>query len=371
MNLEGQTIAVVGGGIGGMAAAAALAQLGAHVTVYEQAEHLTEVGAGLQISANGRKVLIALGAVVAGRLDAAVLSTGTEFRDGAAGRYIAQIEPPKAGPTWYMHRADVLALLTTCAEKAGVTVKLGQSVAPGGVEADLIVAADGMHSAWRAKIDGPIAPDFTGQVAWRALIPWDNRGGTASAVLSMGHGAHVVSYPLRQGSLMNLVAVQERRDWLEDSWTQIGDPSEFRTAFAQFGGVVGEMIGAVEHVNIWALHSRPVAKTWVRGAMVLLGDAAHPTLPFMAQGACLALEDAWVLRRALQSQNNLKSALQAYENARKTRADSVVALAKGNAWRFHMPKPFAWGAQAVLAVGAHSLARRLEWVYGYDADRAL
>jgi len=120
-------------------------------------------------------------------------------------------------------------------------------------------------------------------------------------------------------------------------------------------------------VHTWALHARPVARTWHKENVALLGDAAHPTLPFMAQGACLALEDAWVLADALAASPDVASGLAAYQDGRRTRATRVVALAAGNAWRFHMGKPLAWGAQAVLAVGAGMLARRLEWVYGYDA----
>jgi salicylate hydroxylase len=369
MDLTGLNVAVVGGGIGGTAAACALAQGGADVTLYEQAPALGEVGAGIQVSANGQCVLRALGAVgVEGHISATI-SRGTEFRDGAQGRYVTRVPAPRAGPTWYMHRADLLGLLAIAAEQAGVRTEFGRVVTPGSIEADLIVAADGVKSVWRSLVDGPDSPRFTGQVAWRALVPWD-RGGD-EAVLSMGHRAHLVAYPLRQGKLLNLVAVEEATGWTRESWSEQGDPDEMRARFEDFGGVMGEVLAEVGQVHRWALHLRPVAQRWHHQNVVLLGDAAHATLPFMAQGACLALEDAWVLRAALERAGDVKSGLQTYEDTRKGRAARVVGLARGNAWRFHMGKPFAWGAQAVLALGSGLLARQLDWVYDYDATRAL
>ncbi len=364
-------VVVIGAGIGGVAAAIAFAQQGATVEVFERAHAIEEVGAGIQISANGRKVLEHLGVVSPGPHDAAITSTGTEFRDGAQGRFVARVAPPAAGPTWYMHRADLLGLLIRRAEDLGVQFTLGQRQPPGSVQASLVIAADGAKSDWRSFVDGPCDARFTRQVAWRALVPWDGQGGTSSSVLSMGSGAHVVSYPLRAGSIMNLVAVEERDNWTEEGWRLQGDRAEFRARFAQFGGLVGEMIAEAFDLHLWALHARPVAKRWFRDNTVLLGDAAHPTLPFMAQGACLALEDACVLAKAVAGSADLDSGLKLYQSARQDRVKKVVQLATGNAWRFHMPKPLAWGAQAVLALGAGQLARRLEWVYSYDATRAV
>ncbi|THH38758.1 monooxygenase [Aliishimia ponticola] len=365
MELTGLNVAVIGGGIGGVATAAALAQRGAHVTVHEQAPALTEVGAGLQVSVNGQRVLKALGAVGAGVPDTASLSRGTVFRDGPSGAAVAEIRAPLGGPTWYMHRADLLALLVRCAKDAGVELSLGHAVSPGAVQADLIVAADGVRSLWRSYVDGPVAPSFTGHVAWRAVVPWDHPSDPRASV-SLGHRAHVVSYPLRQGKLMNVVAVEERRDWRNESWSEQGDPLDFRMRFENFGGALGEVIAQAERVHTWALHARSVAQRWVKGNVVLLGDSAHPTLPFMAQGACLALEDAWVLGAALAGATDMAAGLARYTEIRQDRCRAVVNLARGNSRRFHMGWPFNWGAYAALVLGRGMLARRLEWVYGYD-----
>ena len=369
MNLKGMQVAIVGGGIGGMAAAAILAQRGAQVEVFEQAPALTEVGAGIQVSANGQRVLSAMG--VAGQA-AAHVSSGTQMRDGHTGRKVAFVPAPDAGATWYMHRADLLDLLVAAARSAGVTVNLDRVVTPGAIKSDLIIAADGGQSVWRSAIDGPVTPAFTGQVAWRALVPTkDSPVVDQPATLSMGSRAHVVSYPLRGGALMNIVAVEERSGWTQEGWRQEADIAEFRARFADFHGPEKEWIGLAETAHLWALHLRPVARQWSKGNAVLLGDAAHPTLPFMAQGACLALEDAWVLADALEGASSISEGLQRYQQARQTRAEGVVGLAKGNAWRFHLPRPWSWAAQVVLSVGAGALARRLDWVYDYDAIRAV
>ncbi|MCE8009259.1 FAD-dependent monooxygenase [Aestuariivita sp.] len=370
MELSGLSVAVIGGGIGGMAAAAALAQRGAQVRLYEQAPELSEVGAGLQISANGQVVLRALQAVGQDIPTQATLSPGTHMRAGRSGRKVAFVPPPSSGATWYMHRADLLTLLIKSAERAGVEITLGRPVTPGTVRADLIVAADGGQSTWRSVVDGPVAPAFTGQVAWRALVPCDPPvAADQPATLAMGSRAHVVSYPLRSGRSMNIVAVEERSGWTQEGWRQSGDPADFRARFADFGGATGALIARAEAVHLWALHLRPVARRWADGRVALLGDAAHPTVPFMAQGACLALEDAWVLSSALAHAGGVEAGLVAYQHARRARAEAVVALARGNAWRFHLTPPWSWGARAVLAFGAGALARRLDWVYGYDATK--
>ncbi len=364
---EGMRVAVVGGGIGGMAAATALARRGARVSLHEQADALTEVGAGLQISWNGQQVLRALAAVPeGGPPDEASPSPGTRMIDARSTRQVAFVPPPGPGPTWYLHRADLLARLTRAATDAGVELHLGRLVTPGSIAADLIIAADGGQSLWRSGVDGPVEARFSGQVAWRALVANPTPVPPAPATLAMGPRAHMVVYPLRGGRLTNIVAVEERSHWTEEGWRQPGDPDEFRARFADFRHAFGGLPDRVGEVHRWALHVRPVAGTWVQDNIALLGDAAHPTLPFMAQGACLALEDAWVLAAKVDSLG-LAEGLPAYQSARRARAARVVALARGNAWRFHLGRPWSWGAQAVLAFGAPALARRLDWVYGYDA----
>ncbi|MDA7965025.1 FAD-dependent monooxygenase [Ruegeria sp.] len=380
MDINGLTFCVIGGGIGGLAAALALRQCGAQVTVLEQAAELTEVGAGLQISANGLRVLRALG-VVDEDPAMAQRSYGTILRDYRKGRVISRMPPPQAGPTYYYHRADLLGLLHEAAQRAGVDIRQNARVAEvhthpteaeivlqtgESLRADCAIAADGGRSVIRPALNGDETPAFTHQIAWRATIPWSQRDQKPCASLTMGPGRHVVTYPLRDQRLMNIVAIEERSDWQEEGWRREGDPTDLRARFADFGGPVRDYLAKVDQAHLWALFLRPVAQNWQNGRLALLGDAAHPTLPFMAQGACLALEDAWVLRRAFFEQPGIASALAAYEAARRPRASRVVAAAGSNARNFHLRGPMRLAAQAALMAVGSRLARKYEWIYSYD-----
>lgn len=374
-------VTILGAGIGGLTAAIALAQRGVAVQVIEQAPALREVGAGIQISQNAMIVLERLG--LADQLRSVALrSNGTRlvnYRDGAP---VLPVDPPRSGPSWYVHRADLITLLAKAAEARGVSLLLGQKVKhvhPGsrqtGLEFEdgrrsdigLLIAADGVRGPGRLAIEGQGAPIFSGQVAWRAVVPWSDGVGDGRAHLAMGPGRHVVTYPLRNGHLMNLVAVEERAEVLSESWSAEGDPSDLRTRFADFGGLAGAVIARVETVNLWALSLHPVAGQWWRDQVVLLGDAAHPTLPFMAQGACLAIEDAFVLAQELSS--GAPDALARYQARRIDRARRVVALAGQNAWRFHLRAPWRQIAHAILRIAGSRAAPRLDWVYDYDVTK--
>lgn len=372
---------VIGAGIGGVAVAIALAQRGFSVRVHEQAPALAEVGAGLQISANGMAVLRGLGVdedVVA----TAVRSSGTEIRDMAQGRLVTHVPSPAAGPTYYVHRADLLNCLVVRAVALNVVFELGDRVvayqaettgcqvtlADGSTRSgSVVIAADGGQSRARHHINGAAEPTFSGQVAWRATVPGPGACTAATGRLTMGSRRHVVTYPLRGGALMNIVAVEERRDWTREGWRQQGDPNDLRDRFAGFGGAVGDILEEVQTAHLWALYLHPVARAWQKGGLVLLGDAAHPTLPFMAQGACLALEDAWVLARCLEAEG--LPGLQRFQDARRARACQVVAAAAGNARRFHLKAPVRWAAQAVLQLAGSRFASKLDWIYSHDVTR--
>mgnify|MGYP005846739185 CR=1 FL=1 len=387
--LIGREIAVLGAGVAGLAVAQALALRGARVTVYEQAEQLAEVGAGLQVTPNGAAVLRALG--LGERLAAAgVAAAGVELRDGRDGRLVARL-PPRAEPGGYrfVHRADLIDILADGARAAGVQLRLMQRITearpvPEGLRlvtaqgaefaAGLVIGADGLHSVVRAALNGPARPAFTGQVAWRATIP-DSPGAPPVAEVHMGPGRHLVTYPLRGGTLRNLVAVEERRTWVEESWSLRDDSPALAFAFEGFGPRVRDWIGRVETVWLWGLFRHPVASRWFStgpgdtGAAIL-GDAAHPTLPFLAQGANMALEDAWVLAASLAGHDTAAAALAAYQQARAARAARIVAAASRNAWAFHLRGPVRdaahLGLRTLGALAPGALAARFDWLYGHD-----
>ncbi|WP_375258750.1 FAD-dependent monooxygenase [Citreimonas sp.] len=389
MSVSGRAVTVLGAGIGGLGCALALARRGARVRVFEQSREIAEVGAGIQISPNGMRVLDALGLgdeVRAGAPRARAVS----LRNHADGREVVRLDLARLAPGQdyrFVHRADLIAALATAAREAGVEIRLGRrvhGVEPGRparlrlaggatAEADLVIGADGVHSVLRPVLEGPQKARFTGQVAWRAVIDNDIDH-PPEARVHMGPGRHLVSYPLRGGAAINLVAVEERAAWTAEGWDHADDPDALRAAFAGFGGRVPAMLGAVESVGLWGLHRHPVAGRWHGAGVALLGDAAHPTLPFLAQGANMALEDAWVLAACLDARDDTDAALARYRSLRLKRVTRVIAAAEGNAWKYHLRNPLI-RRSAHLAMGLLGRAapgrmvRGFDWLYAHDVTR--
>ena len=381
MHLRDMNVIVIGGGIAGLAAARALVRHGAQVTVLEQAGAFREVGAGLQISPNGARVLDALGLGAALR-DHALRGQAVTLRKASTGAQVLRMALPQDGPGFHMiHRADLVGLLQ--AALPGV-IRLGarvESVALDGARprvtldggevltADLVLGADGLHSVLRPLVTGQAEkPFFTGQVAWRALIPC--AGDAPEAQVFMGPGRHLVSYPLRRGSLRNIVAVEERKTWAAEGWNHRDDPAHLRAAFAGFGGPVPGWLAQVQEVYLWGLFRHPVASTWARGGAAILGDAAHPTLPFMAQGANMALEDAFALVRALERASAVPEALAAWQAARRPRVLRVIDAANRNARNYHLRGPVAALAHLALQMAEritpNAGLRQFRWIYDHD-----
>ncbi|HID49076.1 MAG TPA: monooxygenase, partial [Chromatiales bacterium] len=240
-------------------------------------------------------------------------------------------------------------------------------------EADILIGADGLHSVVRPHLNGVHAPFFTGQVAWRAIVP---AGGNLApeATVYMGPGRHLVTYPLREGREINVVAVEERREWAAEGWNHTDDPDKMRAAFASFCPEVRSLLDRADEARLWGLFRHQVAPVWQRGRVAILGDAAHPTLPFLAQGAVMALEDAWVLADSLDRAGTVGDGLAKYQSRREARAKRVVDAATGNARNYHLRfVPLRLAAHTALrlaSVLAPGFAlRRFDWLYGYDVTR--
>lgn len=367
-------ITIAGAGIGGLAAATALARDGHRVRVAERAAEIAEVGAGIQISPNGVAVLRALGLDAA--LDAAsIRSEAVRLIDGRTGREIVTLDLLRDAPDlrWHLiHRAPMIELLRVAAEDAGAVLETGHAVTPPPSGAalpgdDLLIGADGLKSAVRARVDEASKPFFTGQVAWRAVLPEADIPPVVE--VHMGPGRHLVSYPL-PGGRRNIVAVEERIGWAEEGWSHKDHPGNLSGAFVRFSPRVRGWLEKVETVHLWGLFRHRVADRWCSGHQVILGDAAHPTLPFLAQGANLALEDAWVLAAALRD-HPVSEALETYQNLRKPRASRVVQAASDNARNYHLRfPPLRFAAHAGLrlmgAVAPGAMLGRFDWLYRHD-----
>ncbi len=387
-----QEVTIIGAGVAGLTAALALAQRGFAVTVLEQADAIREVGAGLQISPNAAVVLQALGLGAA--LDAAQgRAMAVRLCDGITGEPVLNMDLARLRPTQgyhFLHRADLIAMLEAAVRAAGVQIRLLQRIetvdlsgarprlvtAQGAeVEADLLIGADGLHSKTRAALNGAATPFFTHQVAWRAVLP-EQPGAAQVAEVHMGPGRHLVSYPLRGGQLRNIVAVEERNAWVEESWSLRDDPMEMRLAFESFSPRVRGWLDQVQDVYLWGLFRHPVAKIWQRvlpkGAVAILGDAAHPTLPFLAQGAAMGIEDGFTLAAHLV-RFPLAEALPRWQAARAPRCARIVAAANGNARAYHLSGPLRGVAHLGLKIGSALspgfALSRYDWLYGHDVTR--
>ncbi len=387
-----QEVTILGAGVAGLTAALALAQKGFAVTVLEQADAIREVGAGLQISPNAAVVLQALGLGAA--LDAAQgRASAVRLCDGITGDPVLNMDLARLRPTQgyhFLHRADLIAMLETAVRAAGVQIRLLQRIetvdltgprprlvtAQGAeVEADLLIGADGLHSKTRVALNGAAPPFFTHQVAWRAVLP-ERPGAEQVAEVHMGPGRHLVSYPLRGGKFRNIVAVEERSAWVEESWSLRDDPMEMRLAFERFSPRVRGWLDQVQDVYLWGLFRHPVAEIWQRilpkGAVAILGDAAHPTLPFLAQGAAMGIEDAFTLAAHL-AKFPLAEALPRWQAARAPRCARIVAAANGTARAYHLAGPLRGIAHLGLKIGSALspgfALSRYDWLYGRDVTR--
>lgn len=377
-------IIIAGAGLGGLTLALCLARAGFDVTVLEQAAALGEVGAGVQISANGARVLHALG--LAGALEGICFRPERgEMRHWQTGevlitRPLGSASVERFGfPYYHLHRADLHATLAGAVrDVAPDAIRLSSKVA--GIESrgeriaavtatgeridgDVMIGCDGIHSAVRRALFGPDEPRFTGCVAWRATVPTERLpAGHVRPVASnwIGRGGHFVHYYLRRGELVNCVGVQERDEWLAESWSAEGRAEDFLEDFRDWHADLRVLIRNARRCFRWGLFDREPLDRWTDGHVTLLGDACHPMLPFMAQGAVMAIEDAWTLTQCLVVAGDPAAALRRYEALRRDRTAEVQRMSRANIQFFHNPDIEDLEAR----LDAHRAAHL--WLYGFD-----
>lgn len=388
-------VIIAGAGIGGLTAALALLKAGIDCEIYEQAKELQEVGAGLQISPNGNRALFNLG------LEKDVRRDGVETRDKeirlwSTGQAWSLFDPKVATaeqrygyPMYLMHRGDLHAMLVRAVQAikpdaitlqarcmdfeqddAGVRLRFEDGRSAAG---DILVGADGLHSRIRQKLFGPATPRFTGVVAWRGMVPVDRLEPHQRRSVSsqwIGPKGHATCYPVRRGQLLNFVGEVERDDWREESWIERGSLEECLSDFPNWHQDLRHIVSSTEALYKWALFLREPLPQWSVGRVTLLGDACHPTIPFLGQGANMAMEDGFVLGRCVQKYvDDPKRGLVSYENARRERTTKIVQRSAAMLNTFHNDA-LSSPTEAAKYVDAQwhpdKIRDRYDWIYTYD-----
>lgn len=389
-------VAIVGAGIAGLCAALSLSWHDVPSVVFERAPALTEVGAGIQLSPNAMHVLAQLGLDT--QIRAVACAPGAaRIKRASDKRLLLEMPLGSAAlerwgaPYLQIHRADLHAILVDAVQHCGlIDLRLGEPVSGIGpdnqvrllsgatMNAEAVWIADGIRSRLRHLVspdDG--APRPSGDIAWRALIPAAELPCAIpdeTNVWTAPH-RHFVHYPVRGGTLINLVGVSAATHDVPESWNETGDPEQFAALFGQWPEPVATLARATRAVGCWALHHRPPARRLVRGRLALLGDAAHPVLPFMAQGAAMAIEDGFALANAFITDGSVETRMRRYETDRLERVRRVQSASTRNARLFHLPNRLAGAAFStaqLLNRGDHKRnMRRLDWLYGGGPGRSI
>ena len=359
-------ILIAGAGIGGLTAALCLEKAGYQVQVFEQSEELSEIGAGLQCGANALKVLDYLGLLNAVE-PLAVAPLRADFRDQQSGEILYSIPfgsdyiSKYGAPYYQLYRPDLHGVLCgTLLQRAPDSVILNASVSgytespdkvvvkladgrefPG----DCLIAADGIKSTIRYQLLGAKAPRFTGNVAWRCVLPTERLpSGFMPKIVSnfVGFKKHAVIYYLRNQQLINFVGVVENRQWRDDSWVTKAPWQELKAEFNGWHPIVQSVIDRVDKDQCyrWALYDHKQFSNWSSGRVTLLGDAAHSTLPFIASGAAMAIEDARILERALSQTSNVSDGLQLYQNNRFARTAKIQSVSRNMGRLYHLKNKY-------------------------------
>lgn len=379
-------VGIAGGGLGGLAAALFLLRAGVEdVRVFEQQPALQELGAGIQIAPNAVRLLQRLGLSEALQAVAVPFEVPWEFRRWQDGRVLFSqpFDAERYGaPYLAIHRADLLRVLAEAVPEA--VVSLGRHVTGvdgtslvfddgSSAEFDVVIGADGIHSVVRAAIVGDESPEFTGLAAYRALVPAGAAPEFARRPVCsiwLGPRKHFVHYPVAGGAQVNLVTANPAGDWREESWTAPGEVADFLAEYEGWDAGVTSLIAAAQETKRYAFYARAPVTRWVSGRVALLGDAAHPMLPFFAQGAGQAIEDGAVLAGCLARASDVPAALRRYERLRVERATRVQRMSGERREHHHMPDGPEQRARDEALASQDPLGHNA-WLYGHDVEAGL
>jgi salicylate hydroxylase len=378
-------MAIVGGGLAGLAAANALARFGIEAEVFEASPALGEVGAAVNIAPNATRALLAigLGDKIAG---VGLSSPGIYTRNMQTGEFLEFNDRRKTAarlgaPYYTFHRADLLDTLASGLDRRlvhldhrlvgieeqsdGVALAFANGAK---VEAEFVIGADGVRSVIRQSLYGQDNPTYTGQMVWRALL--NSRDVPRDVLEPTGHiqwvgpGCHLLAYYIRGEKLVNIVTQEDTDKWVEEGWSTRGDPDEMRLSFPEPEPRLAKLLSVVTECSKWGLFTRPLTQNWGRRRIQLIGDAAHAMLPNAGQGACQAFEDAYILARWLQACRNSLEAFTNFRRVRIPRVHGVQRLSFSNARFKHMHDSSA--QKASIAAGQSSVHGIADWVWGYD-----
>jgi salicylate hydroxylase len=385
-------VAVIGAGIGGLATAAALLRNGFDVRLHERAAQLSEIGAGIQLTPNAVKVLNALGCGP-GLEEHGFRPLGITGLDWRSGRTLFRkplidICRERYGADYiHIHRADLHRILRALVPQDIIALGNGctaldpdsgtLTLADGRQEtADVVIGADGIHSNVRGALFGDQPARFTGHVCWRSTVPVDGPQpdlARPETTIWLGPDGHVVTYYVHGGKAINVIAILEAPDWVEESWTTPSSRDAMIAAFAGWHPRLHRLFALAPAVFKWGLFDRDPLPQWTRGRATLLGDAAHPMLPYLSQGAGMAIEDGYTLARLLARGHVPEVALQNYERMRRPRTSRVQLASREQGRTFHLASPWARLRRdvkfAVRNLTSRDKGFETDWLYAHDVTR--
>ena len=376
-------IIIIGAGIAGLTAALSLRHFGIRTSIYERSPKIISAGAGIQLSPNANRVLSRIG-VLKEISSVSIRCHGVKVFDYKSNQQLALFDYMKFKGNdlfYFCHRADLVGILYAACQKLEIPVYFNKKVEKivnnkaifsdgEALPAELIIGADGLHSNVRKTIADEAKPVFTRQIAWRSIVPNSINQADFSHV-TLAPKRHLVSYPIKDGSELNLVLIKEQDEWQPDGWKHLEDPRVVKENFKDFSGGTAEVISSIENVYKWGLFRYPLKQSWYNDRVILIGDAAHPTLPFLAQGAAMAIEDSFVLASKIFEFSNSSVAFKEFRRERFPRVQRVVLASTKNAHIFHLSniisrRVFQVSLRFLSKFFPHLLVKRFNWIYDHN-----